>query len=133
MKIRSLVIIISLISIAAGAIYAKRGPAPEVKSAFYIDKEIRVANDSRPGNLGFIHVYMKGTNKLIFSKQIYFVIYNFMLERDVQDVYIKTLEIKGDSIVVENEIGYLYSFNMNTYELQVLKGTAAIKGSNLNP
>jgi hypothetical protein len=128
MKTRSLLILFFLILLGQ-PVFAKRGPVPEVKSVFYIDKEIRVANDSRPGNLGFIHVYVKGTNKLIFSKQIYFIVYNFMLERDAQDIYIKTLEVKGDTIIIENELGYTYSFNMNTYDLEAIKGSVAIKGS----
>ena len=73
-----------------------------------------------------IKVYSKGTNDLIFFKQIYFIVYDPTLERDVQDVFITKVEIKGNSILIHNEIGYIYSFNMNNYKLSVIKGNTII-------
>lgn len=60
-------------------------------------------------------------------KQIYVVKYNLAFETDVQDVYITNLKIEDDNLIIENEKGYVYSLDLETLEVKVLKGTLIVE------
>ncbi len=61
--------------------------------------------------------------KLIFRRQIYVVRYDLDLERDVQDVFIKTLKFKDDALIVTNEQDHQYRLDLKTLEVKVLTGS----------
>ena len=77
--------------------------------------------------MGFIEARDLKSGGLIWSRQIYAVKYDPDLEGDVQDVYIKTIKIKGDSLMITNERKSEYQLNLNTLQVKVLKGSLVEK------
>lgn len=62
-------------------------------------------------------------------KQIYVVKYDTSLETDIQDVFITSLKVKDDKLIIKNERGYIYSLDLETLEVKVLKGSLIVKGT----
>ena len=73
--------------------------------------------------MGFIEARDLKSGKLIWSRQIYSVKYDPDLEGDVQDVYIKNLKVKGNSLIITNERKSEYQLNLKTLHIKVLKGS----------
>ena len=73
--------------------------------------------------MGFIEARDLKSGKLIWSRQIYSVKYDPDLEGDVQDVYIKNIKIKGNSLIITNERKSEYQLNLKTLHIKVLKGS----------
>lgn len=89
-------------------VYAKRSTPKEVKPVVAHNIEY-----SAPTNqMGVIIARNISSNKIIWTKQIYQVRYRDKLERDVQDVFIDTLYIKGTSLMIHNENGNTYSIKI---------------------
>ena len=73
--------------------------------------------------MGFIEARDLKSGKLIWSRQIYAVKYDPDLEGDVQDVYIKKIKVKGNSLIITNERKSEYQLNLKTLQVKVLKGS----------
>ena len=73
--------------------------------------------------MGFIEARDLKSGKLIWSRQIYSVKYDPDLEGDVQDVYIKKIKVKGNSLIITNERKSEYQLNLKTLHIKVLKGS----------
>lgn len=59
--------------------------------------------ESNRGKMGYVQAWDVKTNKKIWEKRIYEVTYDPNMESDVQDVYITSLNIEDDKLVVKNE------------------------------
>ena len=76
------------------------------------------------GKMGFIEAYDVNTGKKLWGKQVYKVIYEPMLETDVQDIFITSLKIDGGSLIVENEKGDRYRLDPTTGKsMSLIRGT----------
>ena len=73
--------------------------------------------------MGFIEARNLKSGKLIWSRQIYTVKYDPDLEGDVQDVFIRNIKVKGNSLLVTNERKSEYQLDLKTLEVKVLKGS----------
>ena len=73
--------------------------------------------------MGFIEARDLKSGKLIWSRQIYAVKYDPDLEGDVQDVFIRNIKVKGNSLIVTNERKSEYQLDLKTLEVKVLKGS----------
>ena len=60
---------------------------------------------------------------MLWIRQIYVVKYDPDLEGDVQDVYIKKIKVKGNSLIITNERKSEYQLNLKTLHVKVLKGS----------
>ncbi len=72
--------------------------------------------------MGCVEAWDTHRKKLIWRRQIYVVKYTMDLERDVQDVFIKTMKLQDDALLVKNERESEYKLDLNTLQVKVLKG-----------
>ena len=77
--------------------------------------------------MGCIEARNVGSGELLWRRQVYVVKYDPDLEGDVQDVYIKNIKVKGDSLMITNERKSEYQLNLNTLQVKVLKGSLVEK------
>ena len=73
--------------------------------------------------MGFIEARDLKSGKLIWSRQIYAVKYDPDLEGDVQDVFIKSITVEGNNLIITNERNSKYQLNLNSLEVKVLHGS----------
>ena len=72
--------------------------------------------------MGFIEARDLKSGELLWIRQIYVVKYDPDLEGDVQDVYIKNIKVKGNSLIISNERKSEYQLNLKTLQVKMLKG-----------
>lgn len=72
--------------------------------------------------MGCVEAWDTESKKMIWRRQIYVVKYQVELERDVQDVFITILGLKGKNLVVNNERKSKYELDLDTLQVKVLKG-----------
>ena len=63
---------------------------------------------------GYITAYDANTNKFLWQAQIYRINYNYNLETDVQDIYIKNLTVNNNLLWIADERGRIYTLDPNT-------------------
>ena len=73
--------------------------------------------------MGFIEARELKGGKLIWSRQIYAVKYDPDLEGDVQDVFIKSITVQGNHLIITNERNSKYQLDLNSLEVKVIKGS----------
>ena len=98
--------------LVASVVYAKRAAPVDVTPVVSGSIEYRAPRD----HMGSVEAWNAKSNKLIWRRQIYVVKYT------LQDVFIKTMKLKGGTLVVKNERGSEYELDLNTLEIKVLKG-----------
>jgi hypothetical protein len=79
-----------------------------------------------PDRQGYVEAYDK-SNRLIWSRQIYVVVKDPELESDVQDVFITSAKIEGNTLRIVNERQFEYSLDLETLEVKVIKGAVLVK------
>ena len=73
--------------------------------------------------MGCVEAWDTISNEMIWRRQIYVVKFVVGLERDIQDVFVKTLDIADNTLVVMNERDSEYALDANTLDVEVLKGS----------
>ena len=73
--------------------------------------------------MGFIEARDLKSGGLIWSRQIYAVKYDLELEGDVQDIFIKSIAVHGNNLIITNERKSEYQLNLKTLHIKVLKGS----------
>lgn len=104
-------------SLAKRAVPSKVIPV-KVGKIEYSAPHLRLQNQ-----MGCIEARNIQSGKLIWRCQVYIVKYDSDLEGDVQDVFIKNIRVKGNSLIVTNERKSEYQLNLNSLEVKVLKGS----------
>jgi hypothetical protein len=104
--------------LCSGPAFAKRLAPAGVAPVTLGGLEYRAENTADcPGCLDVID---KKTGKRVNIICVYKITYNPLLERDVQWVFIKKLEVEEDRIIVTNEKGDAYLVNPHTLEVKKL-------------
>ena len=67
--------------------------------------------------MGYVSAKELSSGKVLWSKQVYKIEYDNKLERDVQDVFIDSLWVSGDVIMIHNEKDELYELNPETQNI----------------
>ena len=101
-----LILNIAFALIAAGPVAAKRGPAPEVMPVRYNGLKIVAPNTVE--TIGQVEAWDEATNTKVWTKDVYTIEYDPALERDVQWVFIKEMQLKDDFLYVKDENGREY-------------------------
>ena len=57
------------------------------------------------------------TNNVLWKKEVYSVVYEESLERDVQEIYIDSLFFRDGSLGIRNEVKQFYFLNLDTQEV----------------
>ena len=103
---------------------AKRGAPAEVLPLTVGNIEYSAPHrNGTQKQMGFIEARNLKSGKLIWNRQIYAVKYVPDLEGDVQDVFIRNIKVKGNSLIVTNERKSEYQLDLKTLEVKVLKGS----------
>jgi hypothetical protein len=100
----------------AGAALAKR-PAPEEVPPFVTGgTRYEIPHFQTPcgGNGGCVVAYDDATGKQLWSLKVYCTHYDSSLERDVQDVFITSLVLDHDRLLIEDEKGRHFEIDPET-------------------
>lgn len=116
-KIAILALTVSLLS--ASAAFAKRSAPEMVEPVRSGEIEFRAPHQQ----MGCVEAWDAKRDELLWRRQIYVVKYAVGLERDVQDVFVQSIVIKGDALVVKNERKSEYRLDLDSLEVTVLKGS----------
>ena len=73
--------------------------------------------------MGFIEARDLKSGKLIWSRQIYIVKYDPDLVGDVQDVFIKSITVESNNLIITNERNSKYQLDLHSLEVIILKGS----------
>ena len=116
--------LISSLLLATLLAEAKRGAPAEVLPLTVGNIEYSAPHrNGTQKQMGFIEARNLKSGKLIWNRQIYAVKYVPDLEGDVQDVFIRNIKVKGNSLLVTNERKSEYQLDLKTLEVKVLKGS----------
>jgi hypothetical protein len=116
---RIVILLAALAVLAASATLAKRSAPAEVTPITSGQIEYRVPHSQ----MGCVEAWDTKRNELIWRRQIYVVKYTIGLERDVQDVFIKIIELKDNTLIVKNERESEYELALESLQIEVLKGS----------
>jgi hypothetical protein len=106
-----------LLWILATSSIAKRHAPAAVPPVYANGLELQAAMN--PQRAGFIDAIVAATGTLSWSKQIYTVQKVPLLEGDVQDIFIRSMELEsaGSAVRIVNERGCVYHLDLNTLEV----------------
>jgi hypothetical protein len=99
--------------LAATVAEAKRGPEPVVPPLKVGDVEIRVPNDIE--NMGVVEVWDSNSEKKLKDIRVYEVIILPVMETDLQWVFIKSIAMDGESLVVVDEKNKVHRVSMKKW------------------
>jgi hypothetical protein len=116
--------LISSLLLATLLAEAKRGAPAEVLplTVGNIEYSAPHRNDTQK-QMGFIEARDLKSGKIIWSRQIYTVKYDPDLEGDVQDVFIKSITVESNNLIITNERNSKYQLDLNSLEVKVLQGS----------
>ena len=117
----AIMILMSVISTAM--VFAKRAAPARVAAIRNGEMELRAPTSQ----LGCVEAWDTKHNELLWRRQIYVVRYTAGLERDVQDIFIRSMALKDNVLTVTNENQSEYLLESETLEVRVNKG-ALIEG-----
>ena len=102
---------------------AKRAVPSKVLPVQVGNIEYSAPHGKLQNQMGCIEARKVGSGELLWIRQVYVVKYDPDLEGDVQDVYIKSFKVKGNSLIIINERKSEYQLNLKTLHIKVLKGS----------
>ena len=71
-----------------------------------------------PCPTGCVEAWEEKSGKLLWRVQVYTVPYDDQRERDVQDVFIRSLKIEDGSLLVENEQGARFTVDLQSHAVK---------------
>lgn len=105
---RNLLVFCFLISSISVNYYGKRMAPKPVKSLIYNGIRYSVNHEK----IGYVEAWDIKAKKKIWELKIYDIKYDPHLERDVQWVFITSLELNGNCLIVTNEKGNKYKVDI---------------------
>lgn len=113
------VLMLALVFCAASSAWAKRSPPKEVAPVRSGEIELRVPH----GQMGCIEAWDTNAKQLVWRRQVYAIRYDVELERDVQDVFIESIELQKSKLLVKNERGSIYELDLESLQVTPVKGS----------
>jgi hypothetical protein len=116
----------TLVLLLATGVMAKR-TAPEEVPAIATDMAVfsvpHFSKRERTQNGGFVEARNPSTKKLLWRIQIYKTVYNQAMEKDVQDVFIKTLSFDKthNLLIMSDEKSRVFVLNVATRKVTQIK------------
>ena len=119
------VMLAALFLTATSTVLAKRALPNDVKPITVGQIEYRVPMSTVAGEMGYVEAWdtSKEHDRLLWRRQIYAIKYDLNLERDVQDVFITSMKLKGNTMLITNESDSKYELDLETLEVKVIKGS----------
>ncbi|MCH1441730.1 MAG: hypothetical protein L7W43_18850 [Rubripirellula sp.] len=116
---KSVVILLMLLSVlSVSNAHAKRGAAAKVPAVMDGALEYRAPTSE----MGCVEAWNTKSQKMVWRRQIYIVKYDVGLEKDVQDIFINSLKLRGNVLIVTNERKSMYQLDLDSLNVKVLKG-----------
>ena len=116
--------LISSVLLATLLAEAKRGVPAEVLPVTVGNIEYSAPHRNHTHKqMGFIEARDLKSGKLIWSRQIYIVKYDPDLVGDVQDVFIKSITVESNNLIITNERNSKYQLDLHSLEVIILKGS----------
>ena len=116
--------LISSLLLATLLAEAKRGAPAEVLPVTVGNIEYSAPHrNGTHRKMGLLEARDLKSGKLIWSRQIYAVKYDPDLEGDVQDVFIKSITVERNSLIITNQRNSKYQLDLNSLEVKVLQGS----------
>ncbi len=109
MKYTTIIILILILNNTTAQVAQKRRPPKEVQPFIFGNIKYTAPLDE----MGFIVARNVKTDSVIWVKQIYKIKYVKNMEIDVQDVYIATLTLEKDSLIIQTENNKTYKLKLN--------------------
>ncbi len=97
-----------VILLPMSSLQAKRMPPASVETLHFQGISYEVSG------MGIVVARDEKNNRVLWENTIYTVSYNPLLEKDVQDTYIRKLEISDGSLLVTNEKKAVYRVDLTT-------------------
>ena len=98
--------------------FAKRGAPPQVSSVHY--NGVVYSTISLPETMGIVEARDDTTGKKLWERRIYSVVVMPAIEADVQWVFITSMRLEGDSLLITNERGKRFRLDLGTRKVQEL-------------
>ncbi|MFO0884283.1 MAG: hypothetical protein U0894_08855 [Pirellulales bacterium] len=117
MKPTTLIAALLLVGLTS-VVYAKRGAPAKVPPLQTDAIEYRISHQQ----LGCVQAWDTKHDQLLWQRQIYVVKYLPDLERDVQDVFITSIQKEGNQLRIQNERKSEYLLDLETLQVKVVKG-----------
>lgn len=112
-----------LFLIGANLGLAKRTAPPEVPPVIHQGVKYAVSHfgfrEGRHQNGGYVEAWDLKNNTKLWEIQVYKTQYVPGLETDAQDVFIVSLDLEGDLLLVKDEAGRLYELDLVTREVRL--------------
>jgi hypothetical protein len=106
-------------------VHAKRAAPKDVQverdARIYRANHWTVATYGTAANGGVVEVFEHESNQLLSWIQVYCIRVDPQLERDVQDVFIVALEVRGEALIVTDELGDAFEVNLKTKQVSIKK------------
>ena len=77
--------------------------------------------------MGCVEAWDAKTGKMLWWRQIYIVVVDPKLEKDVQDVFIREMKAADGSLTITSERGGEYRLDLKTLEVRAVKGALVVK------
>ncbi|HVE17408.1 MAG TPA: hypothetical protein VNB29_11775 [Chthoniobacterales bacterium] len=103
-------LLIALFSIAC--LFGKRGPGPEVAPVHFEGTVYTVT--AEPDRMGVVEAFDEASKKKLWEKKIYSVSISPGMETDVQWVFINSMQLKGNALLISNERGEWFALDLTT-------------------
>lgn len=113
------ILLLALFLVTASDAFAKRSAPKIVAPVGSGDTEFRAPHSQ----MGCVEAWDVKRDELIWRRQIYVVKYTVGLERDVQDAFIESVELKGKTLIVKNERKSEYQLDLDSLAVIVVKGS----------
>ena len=114
-----------LCALGVDPVHAKRAAPRDVQverdTRIYRANHWTVAAYGTAANGGVVEVFDHETNQLLSWIQVYCIRVDPKLERDVQDVFIVGLEVRGEVLIVTDELADVFEVNLKTKRVSFKK------------
>lgn len=106
-------ILVIFLLIISSQTFAKRLAPKVVKPVYHNGIEYSAPPFvGRNQNGGYVEAKNRKTGQRIWLKRVYKIDYEKNLEKDVQDVFIKSLKVEGDTLIVTDERGLVHKVSL---------------------
>ncbi|MBI2600318.1 hypothetical protein HYW43_05375 [Candidatus Daviesbacteria bacterium] len=117
-RIAVAIVIVFALFVCTTSVFAKRSAPAPVNDIVFDGIKYSATNVE----IGYVEARNAQNNQLIWKKQVYKVTYKNNLEKDVQNVYITSLYIEDNNLLVTNEKGEIYKLDPKTGVNVIKKG-----------
>lgn len=120
MNVKTILLLVSCLSLLLVSVAFAKRAAPAIVAPVKVGGiEYRAPH----GQMGCVEAWDVEQGELIWRRQVYVVKYAVGLERDVQDVFIRSMEIKDNSLIVKNERQSEYRLDLDSLEVEIVQGS----------